>query len=348
MQIPSGATWREGRNTVARSPRFPFLLAVLLLALPSNAAWPDGAPGRGGPLAYDVTFAPDAAWIGASGSLRAQVALPGERVGLPLDWGVVPPPNAWYRWLPMGGSEARPKEAQAITFGQPAFAPNRPGTYTLEVGWDGDARRIDAALLLVMRPAREQQGARLRGYRIGSYPSRSGRYAPPAGFIEVTPENRDVHVSRNFRIAQFLTKDQHDVWPKYVLVDPLLLDKLELVLLELRAMGVPADRMHVMSGFRTPQYNVRGVGSGGRAALSRHQYGDAADVWIETHERPGHMADLNGDGRIDAKDARVILEAVECVEAKHPALVGGAGVYGATAAHPPFLHIDVRGQRSRW
>jgi uncharacterized protein YcbK (DUF882 family) len=60
------------------------------------------------------------------------------------------------------------------------------------------------------------------------------------------------------------------------------------------------------------------------------------------------MIDLNGDGRVDVRDARVLASAAERVEAAHPELVGGVGVYQATSAHGPFVHIDVRGQRARW
>ncbi len=27
---------------------------------------------------------------------------------------------------------------------------------------------------------------------------------------------------------------------------------------------------------------------------------------------------------------------------------GGMGFYPGTAAHPPFVHVDVRGTRARW
>jgi hypothetical protein len=60
------------------------------------------------------------------------------------------------------------------------------------------------------------------------------------------------------------------------------------------------------------------------------------------------MDDLNQDGRRDTDDARVMLRAVERVEARYPELMGGAGVYRDNGAHGPFIHIDVRGERSRW
>jgi hypothetical protein len=60
------------------------------------------------------------------------------------------------------------------------------------------------------------------------------------------------------------------------------------------------------------------------------------------------MDDLNGDGRVDHRDARVIVESVERVERRHPRYAGGAGVYRANSAHGPFAHVDVRGWRARW
>jgi uncharacterized protein YcbK (DUF882 family) len=209
-----------------------------------------------------------------------------------------------------------------------------------------------------MLPFAEKVDGRIGGYRMGFWPgesrrreaelasSRGGRYAPPAGFIQVTADNAETPVSEHFRLRDFLTHDQARVWPKYLALDAGLVDKLELVLDDLRARGYRADRLHVMSGFRTPQYNRGGGDTRGRAEQSRHQYGDAADVWVENGN--GTMADLNGDGRVDVRDAAVLAESAERVEARHPALVGGVGVYHGTRAHGPFVHIDTRGSRARW
>ena len=76
-------------------------------------------------------------------------------------------------------------------------------------------------------------------------------------------------------------------------------------------------------------------------------YGDASDVFVD-NDGDGRMDDLNGDGRIDYRDAQVIVAAVERVEESFGSLVGGAGVYKATADHGPFAHIDARGDRVRW
>jgi uncharacterized protein YcbK (DUF882 family) len=205
---------------------------------------------------------------------------------------------------------------------------------------------------VTLRPFRDKVGGRIGSYRIGNWPYERGTvrnlaYANPHGFIEVTKENQNTYVSRHFRLRDFLTKDQHDVWPKYLVLDERLIDKLELVIQDLQGRGYDVRRMAVMSGFRTPQYNARGVGAGGRASTSRHQYGDAADVFVDNNGN-GRMDDLNGDGRVDLKDARIILESVDRVERRYPQLVGGAGLYRATSAHAGFVHVDARGSHARW
>lgn len=154
-------------------------------------------------------------------------------------------------------------------------------------------------------------------------------------------------VSRHFRLRDFLTHDQAQVWPKYLVLHEDLVDKLELVIDELETSGRPVRRMRVMSGFRTPQYNGRGGEVSGRSSLSRHMYGDAADVFVD-NDGDGRMDDLTRDGRIDHRDAQVILDAAERVERRYPDIAGGVGVYRATRAHGPFAHVDVRGYRARW
>jgi hypothetical protein len=210
---------------------------------------------------------------------------------------------------------------------------------------------------ITLTPFSAKQRGRIGTYMVGSWPAERGargpsrapadRYANPRGFIQVTLENRDTPVSEHFRLRDFLTKNQPNVWPKYLVLELRLIDKLELVLNDLRSRGIATDGITVMSGFRTPSYNEGGGNTAGRADLSRHMYGDAADVYID-NDRNGVMDDLNGDGRIDPGDARVMLDAVERVERAHPELIGGAGVYSACCGHGPFIHIDTRGYRARW
>lgn len=217
---------------------------------------------------------------------------------------------------------------------------------------DADAPRLATVVPLI--PFSAKRGGILRGYRIGWWPSEPrGRRAPkadtplPDGFIEVHPSDTALAVSDQFRIGDFLTKDQRDVWPKYLVLKPELLDKLELISARLEARGLPS-RLRVMSGFRTPQYNAKGVGRrGGRAQDSRHMYGDASDVYVDA-DADGRMDDLDRDGRITVVDAMVLADIADEVEQDHPELIGGVSAYKANAAHGPFVHVDVRGYRARW
>ena len=232
------------------------------------------------------------------------------------------------------------------------LATGTPGVYPLA----GTGAAAEAALqqlsLIVLKPFSAKVNGRIGSYRLGNWPYEgktpvSASYATPKGFIEVTHDTFGTSVSEHFRLGQFVTHDQSDVWPKYVVLDRRLLDKLELTIAQINRMGYPVGTFTVMSGFRTPQYNEQGVGAGGRSAISRHQYGDAADVYPDD-DHDGRLDDLNRDGRVDLKDAKILASAAEAVEAANPGLVGGIGIYPATSAHGPFVHIDARGTRARW
>jgi len=207
----------------------------------------------------------------------------------------------------------------------------------------------NAETVFTMRSFGQKVRALLNGYRLGYWPQEKGRlrseaYRNPDGFIEVTPENEDTRVSEHFRLRDFVSHGQDNVWPKYVVLREPLLDKLELVIEDLNDHGVNAEGMRIRSGFRTPAHNqaVRGEGS---ARDSRHQFGDAADVFIDQVGN-GRMSDLNGDRKVNFADVKMILDAVERVEARYPELVGGTGLY--TGRNGQFAHIDVRGVRARW
>jgi uncharacterized protein YcbK (DUF882 family) len=239
--------------------------------------------------------------------------------------------------------------AQPIAF--PAVSSTTSVVAVADSGPRGLSGKLHGSLFsyLRKRPFSDKVNGRIGQYLIGFWPgerrSTTVAYRNPQGFFEVTPENQDTPVSEHFRLRDFLTHDQVRVWPKYLVLREDLVDKLELVIAQLESNGVLVRHMTVMSGFRTPQYN--GPGGEGRSGLSRHMYGDAADVFVD-NDGDGRMDDLNRDGRVDYRDARVILQAVERVERLHPRMSGGVGVYRATEAHGPFAHVDVRGWRARW
>jgi len=277
---------------------------------------------------------------GASGKLQAKIRM----TGAPLSGDTVANGAALRVELPdSSGSTAAP----------------RAGIWHIAAAIGNALKPIGDFNLISLRPRGDKQNGRVGLYYLGNWPGEAGgsvrapakapavRYQPPSGFIEVTQANADTRVSEHFKLRDFLTHDQPNVWPKYLVLELRNVDKLELVLSDLASHGINVSGVKVMSGFRTPQYNAGGGNTGGRAGLSRHMYGDAADIFIDSNG-DGQMDDLNHDGRINIGDARVVLAAVDRVEAAHPELVGGAGVYPAEAGHGPFIHIDSRGYRARW
>ena len=245
------------------------------------------------------------------------------------------------------------KKGEATDISPEFVAPSQPGIYDFAVKLDQATRQIDDFSVVTLVHFSEKARGHIGPYYLGNWPFEHGgkpktpAYANPSGFIEVTPQNADTPVSAHFKLRDFLTKDQANVWPKYVLLNPKLLDKLELTIAELERTGHPIRNVHIMSGFRTPEYNYTGGNTEGRANLSRHMYGDASDIFVD-NDGNGVMDDINHDGRVDIRDSMAVEQAVERVEHDHPELTGGVGVYPACCGHGPFTHIDVRGFRARW
>lgn len=281
--------------------------------------------------------------FGTSMGVALREAMPAESLEFPLEVSG-DPSELEYRWVPVGRDESADSiEAQPLE-GSTVVAPVIPGVYRLALSQNGVEQIIAEPAVAVLVPFASKIGGFLNGYRIGTYMAeRLGQRSKkerPDGFIEVTEDMLDLAVSRHFRIRDFITHDQQDdVWPKYVALDPRLLDKLELVLTKLAGYrgedSLPTMALDVHSGFRTPAYNRKVQRS---ARDSRHQYGDAADVVI----------DADRDGRITPKDGRLVAKAVEEVEREHPNLAGGLGMYTSRKYRTPYVHIDARGKRSRW
>lgn len=280
----------------------------------------------------------EAAFRGESGELKVVFQAPGDSLQLPDSL----PADVDIAYQPVAGGAA--DTAAVAAAGE---QPPQPGIWNVLLRVRDAIRPIPDLSVVSLVPASRAEGGRIGSYRIGSWPKRTGVYAPPRGFVQVTPENMNTYVSTHFQLKDFLTKGQENVWPKYVALSPRLLDKLELTLKELEDTGHPVENVFVVSGFRTPLYNSSGGNTQGRGALSRHMYGDASDIAID-NDRNGRMDDLNGDGRVNTADARIIAEAAERVERKYPSLVGGIGIYAPTGAHSGMVHIDARGSRARW
>ena len=308
---------------------------------------PDSALGRtpfGRNLEYDLGSASGNAF-GRSGEVKLLFSMPGKPIEFPLAVGG-DPATLSYEWTSLRGSETG--FARRALDGSTVATPDLPGFYYLTL-INGDERQIiREPAVAVMRPFGDKMGAMLNGYRIGTYLAERfrGRVEKdhPDGFLEVFPQHLDLAVSKHMRLRHFLTHDdQEDVWPKYIALSPRLLDKLELIFIELQVRrgrnGVDTLEnqldLDVHSGFRTPAHNRRVLMA---ARDSRHQYGDAADI----------VVDANGNGYLDRKDHNLVVNAVETVERTYPDLVGGLGIYTSRRYAIPYVHIDARGKRSRW
>lgn len=307
------------------------------------------------PLKY--TPAPFAAMLGAPHTLGAKAsrnafgmsqgvslfeAMPADTLQFPLEV-AGDPSSLEYRWIPVGRDGSDDTTPTLPLAGSTVVAPQRPGVYRLALSQHGIEEVISEPAVAVLVPFADKIGGFLNGYRIGTYVAEKlrGRHTErPPGFIEVTQDMQNLSVSKHFRLKDFVTHDgQEDVWPKYLALDPRLLDKLELVLTKLASYrgedSLPTISLDVHSGYRTPAFNA---GVDRSAKDSRHQYGDAADVVI----------DADRDGRITMKDEKLVARAVEDVEHEHPDLIGGMGLYTSRRFRVPYVHIDARGTRSRW
>jgi hypothetical protein len=252
-----------------------------------------------------------------------------------------------------GGNVYRAQAAQGTLSAQSTsrwtfLPPSTPGLYPVTVRQlePADSIRLN---VFVMVPFSKIENEHLNGYRIGRYPARPLKgmaiYNPPRGFIEVTRENRETLVAPHFRLSQFLCKQESE-WPKYIVLQERLLLKLELILAALNESGYRASTLAIMSGYRTPFYNQ----AIGNVQYSRHVWGGASDIYVDESPRDGVMDDLNGDGRIDNRDAGVIYDLIDGMHGEpwYATFVGGLGRYRKTSSHGPFVHVDVRGFRARW
>ena len=217
-------------------------------------------------------------------------------------------------------------------------APAQPGLVKLAVE-DARGRKVMDLNAFVLVPFDEVRDGRLNGYRIGTYPEKTR----PIGFVEVTPDTMLAKVSPHFALRQFLCK-QAGGFPKYVVLSEPLILKLEKIVEALDESGHDVDTLTVMSGYRTPYYNE----SIGNVRDSQHTAGTAADVFVD-ESNDGRMDDLDRNGVVTRGDAMWLFRLIDGMDRTPAALFkGGLGDYDSTAAHGPFVHVDVRGRLARW
>jgi Uncharacterized protein conserved in bacteria len=342
----SGCTPRRGRgHRVARGATFCLALGSALAFISAyqpphsferQPFAPDSAFGDVLPATHLVPIS-----VGRSGAVHMEFALPGARVAHPVSVNVSGQPSASlaYTWELVGDSVSI--DSLRSLSGDSLVAPREPGLYRLALVADGLRRVVDGITLAVLVPFDHKKGPVLDGYRIGTYVAerRGGdEHYRPLGFVKVTENEVELPMSEHLVLGDLLSRDGQKSWPRFIAVNPRVVDKLELVVervsSKLRDSNVDL-RVSIHSGYRTPAHNRRVPRA---ASDSRHQYGDALDVAI----------DANGDGRLTARDARLVAAAVDSVEAEFPDLIGGVGVYTSSRYRQPYVHIDVRGSRVRW
>jgi hypothetical protein len=254
--------------------------------------------------------------------------------------------------LPLGPSEYEVKVPQGTVarIGTDKWewkAPAEKGLYPVKISNKGLTETVTVKVF-VMVPYNEMKDGVLNGFRIGAYPSRPLKnnpiYEVPKGFVEVTKENRDTHVSPHFKLKHFISK-QTETYPMYLIFEERLLLKLELILERVNDLGYSCDTLYLMSAYRTPFYN-KAIGN---VLYSLHQWGNAADIFIDDDDN-GMIDDLNKDRRIDTQDAQVLHDIIDGMhrDPRYKAFVGGLGLYSSTPAHGPFVHVDVRGKPAFW
>lgn len=203
--------------------------------------------------------------------------------------------------------------------------------------------------MVVTVPVGKVVNGQLNGYPIGNYPRGLGSagsavasrglprdgYGVPAGFIELTPQNLGTAVSQHFKLGDFAGKDAWVGGKKYLFLEPKLVEKLERVIVTVNGLGGRCQGLELLSAYRSPALNSR---IGNETTLSRHTYGDAADIIC---------ADYTGDGVNDRKDAELLMAAITKLD-RETHLVGGASIYRPGSGHGYFVHTDTRGALVRW
>ncbi|MCS7249508.1 MAG: D-Ala-D-Ala carboxypeptidase family metallohydrolase [candidate division WOR-3 bacterium] len=172
---------------------------------------------------------------------------------------------------------------------------------------------------------------RLGEFYIGKYPkySRHPNLKNVKGFLKVLPEIKDLYLSPDYQLKDFL-----NCRSSYIYLREELIYKLQLFSDYLKSKGIKKNKFKIYSAFRTPAQNY----SGGGGRNSCHMYGGACDIGL----------DLDGNGKISLKEKKELYNYAQDFEEKiskeYPKLVGGLGYY----RRKPFIHIDVRGEKERW
>ncbi|MCQ8882684.1 D-Ala-D-Ala carboxypeptidase family metallohydrolase [Pseudoalteromonas shioyasakiensis] len=220
------------------------------------------------------------------------------------------------------------------------YAPENAGFYNLVLSNDETSKHL---LVIVKKPF-NANNKQLNNYQIGLYPTPYKgytQYSAPNGFIEIFEKDLSRQLTPHVQVKNIICK-QVSGFPKYLYVNNGGLMMLEELLKFVQSEGIKVSKFAFISGYRTPHYN-RSIGNGKH---SRHQYGDAFDLYID-EDSDGRMDDLNGDGKLTVADVDVLYKVFEKFQ-KQSRYNGGIGRYRPASHHGGFVHIDNRGFTARW
>ena len=220
------------------------------------------------------------------------------------------------------------------------YAPENAGFYSLVLSNNKTSKRL---LVIVKKPF-NANNKQLNNYQIGLYPAPYKgytQYSAPNGFIEIFKKDLTRQLTPHVQVKNVICK-QVSGFPKYLYINNDGLMMLEELLTFVQSEGIKVSKFAFISGYRTPHYN-RSIGNGKH---SRHQYGDAFDLYIDENG-DGRMDDLNGDGKLTIADVDVLYKVFEKFQ-KQSRYNGGIGRYKPASHHGGFVHIDNRGFTARW
>lgn len=230
-------------------------------------------------------------------------------------------------------------------------APSKSGYYPVVIRENkGNGRTSEIKLnVFVLYPWKQKNGEYLDGFKIGNYPQipadKSLYYSRPEGFLKIEKSLIDLNLTPHFKMRQFLTNQTSNL-PQYIVLKESLLLKLEYFLAEVNKAGYQAETFGIVSVYRTPYLNKK---IGNNSSLSRHLFGDAADIYID-NSGDCWMDDLNGDGQSNILDANLLYDLAKKFDEnpKYSKLQGGLSSYRGNGVRGPFIHIDTRGFHVSW
>ncbi len=182
------------------------------------------------------------------------------------------------------------------------------------------------------------------------------QYDQPEWFYPVTAENRTGYVIPGLRWEQFdhdsyVRQTEDSSITRYIPVERRLITELNDLREKLLEQNLP-HQLTLLAGSRNPAYNLAGIGQPGnlKAIFSRHQYGDAVDLIVDS-TGDGRLDDLTGDGQITVEDAKILAETIRTIR-RESGIQGGIGLYDhhdvKNRIQTPYLHIDQRGFPASW